>query len=47
YRHKTWKSVVKGWNHPVVADKDGNATTALKSEEDWSKEEDELVLGNS
>ncbi|MCI96010.1 gag-protease polyprotein, partial [Trifolium medium] len=29
------------------ADKDGNATTELKPEEEWSKEEDELALGNS
>ncbi|MCI79712.1 gag-pol polyprotein, partial [Trifolium medium] len=43
----TLKAVVKGWNHPVVADKDGNATTELKPEEEWSKEEDELALGNS
>ncbi|MCI77953.1 gag-protease polyprotein, partial [Trifolium medium] len=44
---KTWKAVVKGWNPPMVADKDGNATTKLKSAEEWSKEEDELALGNS
>ncbi|MCI45261.1 gag-protease polyprotein, partial [Trifolium medium] len=30
-----------------VADKDGNATTELKPEEEWSKEKDELALGNS
>ncbi|MCI79427.1 gag-protease polyprotein, partial [Trifolium medium] len=44
---KTWKAVVKGWDHPVVTDKDGNATAELKSGEEWSKEEDELALGNS
>ncbi|MCI30252.1 gag-pol polyprotein, partial [Trifolium medium] len=44
---KTWKAVVKGWEHPVIVDKDGNNTTELKSEGDWSKEEDELALGNS
>ncbi|MCH87884.1 gag-protease polyprotein, partial [Trifolium medium] len=44
---KTWKAVVKGWEHPVVTDKDGNNTGELKSEGDWSKEEDELALGNS
>ncbi|MCI53840.1 gag-protease polyprotein, partial [Trifolium medium] len=44
---KTWKAVLKGWVHPVITDKDGNATTKLKPEEDWSKEEDELALGNS
>ncbi|MCI20453.1 gag-protease polyprotein, partial [Trifolium medium] len=44
---KTWKAVLKGWNHPVIIDKDGRPTTELKPEEDWSKEEDELALGNS
>jgi hypothetical protein len=31
----------------MVQDKDGKDTTKLKPEEDWSKEEDELALGNS
>ncbi|MCI41842.1 gag-protease polyprotein, partial [Trifolium medium] len=44
---KTWKDVVKGWEHLVITDKDGNKTRELKSEEDWSKEEDELALENS
>jgi hypothetical protein len=44
---KTWKVVIKGWEHPVVMEKDGKATSALKPEEDWSKDEDELALGNS
>ncbi|MCI87682.1 gag-protease polyprotein, partial [Trifolium medium] len=44
---KTWKAVIKGWKHPVLKDKDGNDTTELKSEEDWSKDEDVLSLGNS
>jgi hypothetical protein len=30
-----------------MKDKDGKATTDLKLEKDWSKEEDELALGNS
>lgn len=30
-----------------MIDKDGKATTELKPEEDWSKEEDEFALGNS
>jgi len=30
---KTWKVVLKGWEHPVVLDKDGNKTEALKPEE--------------
>jgi len=45
--NKTWKAVMKGWEHPAVFDKDGNKTTDLKPEEEWSKEEDELALGNS
>lgn len=45
--NRTWKAVIRGWEHPVVNDKDGKATTELKSEEDWSKEEDESALGNS
>ncbi|CAJ2636000.1 unnamed protein product [Trifolium pratense] len=44
---KTWKAVLKGWDPPVVIDKDGKPTLELKAEEDWSKEEDELALGNS
>jgi hypothetical protein len=44
---KTWKAVLKGWEHLVVFDKDGAKTTELKPEEEWSKEEDELALGNS
>ncbi|MCI94578.1 gag-pol polyprotein, partial [Trifolium medium] len=44
---KTWKVVIKGWNHPVIVDKEGKSTLQLKPEEDWSKEEDELALGNS
>jgi len=44
---KTWKAVLKGWEHPVVLDKDGNKTANLKPEEEWSKEEDELALENS
>ncbi|CAJ2637431.1 unnamed protein product [Trifolium pratense] len=44
---KTWKAVLKGWDPPVVIDKDGKPTLKLKAEEDWSKEEDELALGNS
>ena len=35
----------KGWKHPTKVEKDG--TTVLKPEEEWSKEEEELALGNS
>lgn len=44
---KTWKAVMKGWEHPVVLDKDGNKTTVLKPEDDWTLPEDELALANS
>jgi hypothetical protein len=33
---KTWKSVLKGWEHPVNLDKDGNKTAVLKPEEEWT-----------
>ncbi|PNX84707.1 gag-protease polyprotein, partial [Trifolium pratense] len=42
---KTWKAVLKVWDHPVVTDKEGVSTP--KPEENWTKEEDELALGNS
>ncbi|MCH80648.1 gag-pol polyprotein, partial [Trifolium medium] len=38
---KTWKAVVRGWKHPVLKD-----TTELKSEDKWTKVEDELALEN-
>src|SRR4030065_574157 len=44
---KTWKAVLKGWEHPVALDAEGSRTAALKPEEQWSKEEDELALSNS
>jgi len=44
---KTWKVIIKDWEHPVVMDKNGKATTTLKSEEEWSKDEDSLAIGNS
>ena len=44
---KTWKAVLKGWEPPVVLEKDVNKTVVLKPEEEWSKEEDELALGNN
>jgi hypothetical protein len=44
---KTWKAVMKGWEHPVVLDKDGNKTTILKPEDEWTLPEDELSLANS
>jgi len=44
---KTWKAVLKGWEHLVPLDKDGNKTVFLKPEEEWTTAEDELGLGNS
>jgi len=44
---RTWKAVLRGWEHPVTLDKDGNNTTVLKPEEEWTTAENELVLGNS
>jgi len=44
---KTWKSVLKGLEHLVALDKDGNRTAALKPEEEWTTTEDELSLANS
>ena len=44
--NKAWKAVLTGWVHPVIT-KEGEATTEKKPEEQWSKEEDDLALGNS
>jgi len=44
--NKSWKPVLKGWEHSVVLDKDGNKTEALKPEEEWSATEDEQALAN-
>jgi hypothetical protein len=41
------ESCVEGLSASCCTDKDGNKTTVLKPEEEWSKEEDELALGNS
>ena len=43
--NKAWKAVLKGWEHPVVT-KNGEATANKKAEEQWTKEEDDLSLGN-
>ena len=42
---RAWRAVTRGWEHPVITGKDGK--TIPKPEEEWSKEEDELALGNS
>ncbi|XP_045799072.1 uncharacterized protein LOC123893185 [Trifolium pratense] len=44
---RTWKAIENGWEAPVVLDKDGNKTTEVKAVKDYSKDEDELALGNS
>jgi len=44
---KTWKVVLKGWEHPVALDEEDNKTAVLKPEEEWSTAEDKLALGNS
>ena len=44
--NKAWKAVLTGWVHLVIT-KEGEATTDKKPEEQWSKEEDDLALGNS
>jgi uncharacterized protein (UPF0335 family) len=38
---------MKGWEHLVALDKDGNKTTVLKSEDEWTLPEDQLSLANS
>src|ERR1051325_3779127 len=42
---KAWRAADKGWKHLIKNEKDG--TSNLKHEEEWSKEEEELALGNS
>ena len=44
---KTWKAVLKGWEHIVSLDANENRTTVLKPEEEWTTTEDVLALGNS
>jgi len=44
---RTWKVVMKGWEHPVTLNADGNRTEVLKPEEERTTAEDELALGNS
>jgi len=45
--NKTWKAVLKGWEHLVALDEDGNRTEVLKPKEEWTAAEDKLALGNS
>ncbi|KAK2408279.1 gag-protease polyprotein [Trifolium repens] len=43
---RTSKVILKGWDHPMILDKDGNSTGVLKSEADWTKEGDEAAPSN-
>jgi hypothetical protein len=38
---RTWKAVLRGWEHHVALDKDGNKSAVLKPEEEWTTAEDE------
>ena len=33
--NKTWKAVLKGWEHLVALDAEGKRTDVLKLEEEW------------
>ncbi|KAK2444948.1 putative mitochondrial protein [Trifolium repens] len=44
---RTWKAVLKGWDHPLIVTKEGTSTGELKPEADWTKEEDEAALSNN
>ncbi|MCH98533.1 gag-pol polyprotein, partial [Trifolium medium] len=44
---KSWKAVLKEWEPPMVLDKEGNKTAVKKPEDEWTKEEDDLALGNN
>ncbi|KAK2358620.1 gag-protease polyprotein [Trifolium repens] len=45
--NRTWKAVLRGWEHPKVKDANGVDTEELKPEEDWTPAEDTLALGNN
>ncbi|KAK2371612.1 gag-protease polyprotein [Trifolium repens] len=44
---RTWKAVLRGWEHPKVKDANGIDNEELKPEEDWTPAEDTLALGNN
>ncbi|MCH92709.1 gag-pol polyprotein [Trifolium medium] len=44
---RSWKAVLRGWDHPKIKDANGVDTAELKPEEEWSANEDTLALGNS
>ena len=41
---KAWKVVLKGWEHPVVKDKDDKES--IKLEEDQDENDDKEAIGN-
>ncbi|KAK2359883.1 gag-protease polyprotein [Trifolium repens] len=45
--NRTWKAVLRGWEHPKVKDANGIDTEELKPEEDLTPAEDTLALGNN
>ncbi|CAJ2645798.1 unnamed protein product [Trifolium pratense] len=44
---RTWKAVLRGWEPPMVLDKDGKKTDVKKPYDEWTKDEYDLALGNS
>ncbi|MCI64664.1 gag-pol polyprotein [Trifolium medium] len=42
--NKTWKEVIKGWEHPVLKDKDGKDTTELKQKRTGLRKKMYLLL---
>ncbi|MCI50194.1 gag-pol polyprotein, partial [Trifolium medium] len=44
---RTWKVIVKGWDHPEIQDDNDVDTAELKLEEEWSTAEDNAAFGNS
>ncbi|MCI25086.1 gag-pol polyprotein [Trifolium medium] len=44
---RSWKAVLKGWDHPKIKDAYGVDTEELKREDEWSQVEDTTAIGNS
>ncbi|KAK2388682.1 gag-protease polyprotein [Trifolium repens] len=44
---RTWKAVLRGWEHPKVKDANVVDREELKPKEDWTPAEDTLALGNN
>ncbi|MCI79462.1 gag-pol polyprotein, partial [Trifolium medium] len=44
---RSWKVVIKGWDHPKIKDANGVDIVELKPEEEWTTAEDSLSVGNS